>query len=106
MNERLLAWDVMERILWWSEKYPYWPQCIWAAKQDYSHWEQPANRTALAFIQAIVFGMFGLTLKEKRPVFEPHIPEGIGKVKLSNVRVLGETLEYEHAGAEPRNAEA
>jgi hypothetical protein len=103
MNEATLAWDVMERLLWWSEKYPYWPQCIRAAKQDYSHWEQPANRTALAFAQAIVFGMFGLTLKEQCPVFEPHLPEGIGKLKLSNVRVLGATLEYEHADGQPCN---
>jgi hypothetical protein len=88
-------------MLWWPEKYPYWPQCIWAGKQDYSHWEQPANRTALAFAQAIVFGMFGLTLKHKRPVFEPHIPEAMGRVKLSNVRVLDEILEYEHAGEAP-----
>ncbi len=106
MNEVRLAQDVMGRILWWSEKYPYWPQCIWAGKQDYSHWEQPINRTALAFAQAIVFGMFGLSLKEKRPAFEPHIPEGMGKMKLSNVRVLGETLEYEHAGEQPCDADA
>jgi hypothetical protein len=29
---------------------------------------QPANRTALAFAQAIVFGMFGLTIKERLSV--------------------------------------
>ena len=98
MNKSALARDVMSRMLWWSDKYPYWPQCIWAGKQDYSHWEQPSNRTALAFAQAIVFGMFGLTLKENRPAFEPHIPDGTGKMKLSNVRVLDEIVEYEHLG--------
>jgi len=88
-----MAWDVARRMLWLPEKYPYWPQSLWASKTDYSHWEQPINISALVFAQAVVFGMFGLKIVDGEAKFDPQIPEAVGQAHLTNVRVNGRIYE-------------
>ncbi|MCD9025697.1 hypothetical protein [Cohnella silvisoli] len=95
LGEADLGWDVMRRLLWWADAYPYWPQSIWASKPAYSHWEQPIDRSAFAFAQAVVFGMCGLTLEQGKPLFKPQLPDGIGRIHLTNVKVHGQILSFE-----------
>lgn len=89
MNMPELAWDVAKRLFWWADAYPYWPQSLWAGKREYSHWEQPINRSSFAFAQAIVFGMFGLEVKDGQVRFHPQIPSELGDAELSNVKLFG-----------------
>lgn len=92
MGEAEKAWDVTGRILWWSDKYPYWPQAIWAGKQEYSHWETPICKCGVAFAQAILFGMLGMKTENGTVTFDPRIPEAVGSVTLSNVKAFGKTF--------------
>jgi len=83
------AWDAAKRILWWSEKYPYWPQAIWAGKQEYSHWETPICKCGVAFAQAVLYGMLGMKFENGEVSFDAHIPAEITKVELTNVKAFG-----------------
>lgn len=51
-------------------------------------WESVRDQTwsATAFIRSIVFGVFGITLREDRIVFQPCLPADFGTVSLKKIR--------------------
>ena len=80
------AWETAQAVLWWTDKYPYWPQAIFATKDDYSHFERANIVTAFSFAQAIVFGMFGLHVENGRLVQSPNLPVELKGARLTNIR--------------------
>ena len=44
--------------------------------------------TAFSFAQAIVFGLFGLHIKNGRFVQSPNLPEAVKEAKLTNIPLL------------------
>ncbi|MFK4761490.1 MGH1-like glycoside hydrolase domain-containing protein [Microbacterium sp. ZW T5_45] len=56
-----LGWDVLERCLTWSDAFPYFPQEVMTDSLTTPDVEQPVEVAAGAGVQAIVFGVFGLT---------------------------------------------
>ena len=61
--------------------------------------------SATAFIRAIVFGIFGLTLKTDAATFAPCLPNGFGTAKLTGLSLRGLTLDVEICGSGCRVAE-
>lgn len=51
-------------------------------------WESVRDQTwsATAFIRSIVFGVFGITLREEKIEFHPCLPEAFGTVSLTEIR--------------------
>lgn len=51
-------------------------------------WESVRDQTwsATAFIRSIVFGVFGITLREEKIEFHPCLPENFGTVSLTGIR--------------------
>ena len=58
--------------------------------------EQPICHSELAFAQAVVFGMFGLIIKNGKPIFEAKYPKEIGDASISNVIVFSENMEAQY----------
>lgn len=52
-------------------------------------------RSAFAFAQAVVFGMFGLRLEQGEASFHPQLPPELAGSYLSNVRAFGRVYSTE-----------
>lgn len=59
LGERARAEDVLERILWWAESWPYFPQSIRADRRGYCTFDRPNCIAALGGAQALIFGLAG-----------------------------------------------
>ena len=76
------AENVLERILWWGERLPYWGDSLVANNIDYRK-DTPLQNAigAVAGAQCIIFGMFGvevkfngdITINPNPPTFSPEI---------------------------------
>ncbi len=87
--------DILERILWWGKKMPYWGDSIVANHQDYRK-DTPLQCTldGAAVAQCILFGLFGI---QASPNGDLRIkPNGVSFSKWTEIRGLrihGRTLD-------------
>ena len=91
-GNRNAADDLLQRILWWGERVPYWGDSFVANYIGYRN-DTPlqSDFSAIAGAQFIIFGMFGvsvnfngdITINPQPPSFSPEI--GLRALKLRGV---------------------
>ena len=97
-----VAGNLLQRILWWGERLPYWGDSIVANNVDYRR-DTPLQNTigALAGAQAIIFGMFGVQVDvEGRITVNPQPPGFSPEISLKELRLRGRVLDIEVRGKE------
>jgi hypothetical protein len=83
------AEDLLRRILWWGERFPYLPQAIRADRMDYRRDGFSGCIAGMAVPQSIVFGVFGVGFPtESGDVLQinPHRLSFVGTQELENLR--------------------
>jgi len=90
-----VAEDILERILWWGERLPYWGDSIVANHMDYRK-DTPLQNTisAAAAAQSIIFGMLGVTVDPDGTItVNPSVPDFSPELKLTGLKLRGRTLD-------------
>ncbi|HBG25648.1 MAG: hypothetical protein A2Y10_16040 [Planctomycetes bacterium GWF2_41_51] len=90
-----LAEDILERILWWGHKTPYWGDSFVANCVDYRR-DTPLQNTlgALAGAQCIIFGMFGVKPEINGDIVINPLPPAFSlKIELINLRIGGQSID-------------
>lgn len=89
------AADILERILWWGDRMPYWGDSIVANEMDYRR-DTPLQCAldGAAGAQAILFGMFGLRVEpDGTVVFRPQPPAFSPRIALRGLILRGRTFD-------------
>jgi hypothetical protein len=83
------GWDILKRHIRYVDYFPYLPQNprIDAPEQDRS--SMPVQIAAGAGLEAIVFGTFGVKMKEDRLTIKPFNHEDIGEATLKDIHYKG-----------------
>lgn len=84
-----MAEDLLNRILWWGERMPYWGDSIVANNLDYRR-DTPLQNTigSIAGAQCIIFGMFGVQVKpDGAIVVNPHPPAFSPEMSLTGLKI-------------------
>jgi len=86
--------DVLKRILWWG-RFPYIPQAVLAASRDYRHNGRANVISGLSGGQAILNGLLGIRVDDRRVYFRPVNDPIVAGLKLSNLRIRGQRFGLE-----------
>ena len=83
------GWDVLRRNIRYVDHFPYLPQNprIDTPEQDRS--SMPVQISAGAGLEAIVFGTFGIKMKEDKLIIKPYNHEDIKEATLKNIHYKG-----------------
>ena len=88
------AENILQRVLWWGDRLPYWGDSIVADKIDYRH-DTPLQCTidGVDLAQCIIFGMFGVRAEFNGDIrVDPHPPAFAAKIDLDGLRLRGHLL--------------
>jgi hypothetical protein len=98
------AEKILERILWWGQRLPYWGDSIVANQIDYRH-ETPLQCAvdAAAGAQGMIFGMCGIKMEPngdivvnpRPPKFSPQISLKKLKIRGRNIDIIADHRRYE-----------
>jgi hypothetical protein len=89
--------DLLARILWWGERLPYWGDSLCADRIEYRR-DTPyaCALPAAAGAQAIVFGMFGVSVGLDGAIcVDPRPPSFCARVALEGVKIRGAEFDVE-----------
>lgn len=95
------AENVLQRILWWGERMPYWGDSIVAERIDYRK-DTPLQCTidGASVAQCIIFGMFGVRAEFDGSIrIDPHPPTFAAKLELKGIKLRGHVLDITVDGA-------
>jgi hypothetical protein len=87
--------DLLQRILWWGGRVPYWGDSFVANFIGYRE-DTPlqSDFSALAGAQCIIFGMFGVSVNPNGDItINPHTPSFSPQISLQGLRLRGCTLD-------------
>jgi hypothetical protein len=90
-----VAEDILRRILWWTDRLPYWGDSIVANYMDYRK-DTPLQSAmgSAAGAQAIIFGLFGVRVSPAGEVSVNPQPLSFCKnLTLRNLRLRGKVLD-------------
>jgi hypothetical protein len=92
IGERALAWDILNRCTRWTERFPYWPQTIYAdelaLQAHQADW--PLQLSGGGGIQAVVAGVFGVRPRIDGTLeFQPSCEPDLGDARLGGYRFRG-----------------
>lgn len=91
----VLAEDVLQRVLWWGERMPYWGDSIVANNVDYRR-DTPLQNTigAVAGAQMLIFGLFGVSVRPDGAIIvSPRPPSFCRELKLTGLQLRGRRLD-------------
>jgi len=86
-----VAEEVLERILWWGERLPYWGDSQVANNMDYRK-DTPLQCSigAVAGAQCVIFGVFGVAVNPSGDiVVNPQPPAFSPDIRLTGLRIRG-----------------
>jgi hypothetical protein len=89
------AEDILQRILWWGERLPYWSDSLVANAIDYRR-DTPLQNAigAVSGAQAIIFGMFGVSVDfEGNITVNPNPPSYSNSISLTGLQIRGNTID-------------
>ena len=89
------AEDILQRILWWGERLPYWSDSLVANAIDYRK-DTPLQNAigAVSGAQAIIFGMFGVSADfEGNITVNPIPPSYSHSITLTGLQIRGNTID-------------
>jgi len=90
-----IAEDILERILWWGTKVPYWGDSFTADRIGYRG-DTPLQCTigGVAGAQMIIFGMFGVSNMPAGNIrFKPSPPSFYGDISLKGLKMKGKSFD-------------
>jgi hypothetical protein len=93
---------ILQRILWWGERMPYWGDSIVADKIDYRR-DTPLQCTidGATVAQCIIFGLFGVRAELNGDVrIHPQPPSFARQITLRGLRFRGRVLDIAIEGNE------
>ena len=96
------AENLLQRILWWGDRLPYWGDSIVADKIDYRK-DTPLQCTidGATVAQAMIFGMFGVRAEFNGDIrIDPHPPKFAPRIELKGMRMRGRVLDIAVNGSE------
>jgi len=96
------AEDILQRILWWGERMPYWSDSLVANTIDYRK-DTPLQNAigAVSGAQAIIFGMFGVSVDfEGNITVNPVPPTYSNSIALNGLKIRGNTIDITVADGE------
>ncbi|MEI6502161.1 MAG: hypothetical protein WCP21_14190, partial [Armatimonadota bacterium] len=96
------AEDLLQRILWWGERMPYWGDSIVANQIDYRQ-DTPLQNTigAVAGAQMMIFGLLGVSVSPEGEItIDPTPPTFAPELKLTGLRLRGLCLDISVAEGE------
>jgi hypothetical protein len=85
------AEDILDRVLWWADRMPYWSDSIVANNMDYRR-DTPLQNAigSVDAAQSIIFGMFGVSVDpEGRVTVNPIPPSFSPEIKLTGLKIRG-----------------
>ena len=96
LGERATAWDILKRCTRWTERFPYWPQTIYAdelALQPHqANW--PLQLSGGGGVTAVVAGVFGIHPQLDGTLeFQPSCEPDLGEARLSGYHFRGNTYD-------------
>jgi hypothetical protein len=83
------GWDVLKRNIRYVDYFPYFPQNPRTDIPEQDRSSMPLEISAGAGLEAIVFGTFGVDIKEDRLTIRPFNHEDIGEAILKDIRFHG-----------------
>jgi hypothetical protein len=89
------AEDILQRILWWGKRMPYWSDSLLANAIDYRR-DTPLQNAigAVSGAQAIIFGMFGVSVDfEGNITVNPIPPSYCNSIALTDLQIRGNTID-------------
>ena len=90
------AEDLLRRILWWGDRFPYFPQAVRADVMDYRHDGLANSISGLAGAQSVVFGIFGVKyLPDKKLRIQPHALSRVKQQSLEGLMFCGKQVTIE-----------
>jgi hypothetical protein len=95
------AESILSRVLWWGERMPTWGDSFVADRMDYRR-DTPLQNTldALAGVQVVVFGMFGIDAGLDGTItVSPHPPAFASQMSLQGVKIRGVTFDVSVNGS-------
>ncbi len=98
----VVAEDVLQRILWWGTRVPYWGDSFTADHIGYRS-DTPLQCTigGVAGAQMIIFGMFGVSVMPDGNIsFKPSAPSFSRDISLKGLRIMGKTFDVIVTGTE------
>jgi hypothetical protein len=87
--------NLLQRMLWWGERVPYWGDSFVANYIGYRD-DTPlqSDFSSLAGAQCIIFGMFGVSVDFNGNItINPHIPSFSPKISLQGLKIRGCTID-------------
>jgi hypothetical protein len=85
------AEDILNRVLWWADRLPYWSDSIVANNKDYRR-DTPLQNAigSVDAAQSIIFGMFGVCVgPDGRVTVNPVPPSFSPEIKLDSLKIRG-----------------
>lgn len=87
--------EIFGRLKWLGAALPYWGDSQYADRADYRR-DTPlqCDVEGACLAQTVVFGLFGIRIDDALKVsFDPHLPDGVNRMRLSNLRLNGKTFD-------------
>lgn len=91
---------IMERLLWLGGAMPYWGDSQRADIREYRR-DTPlqSDIQGAALAQTMIFGLFGIKVLDDFSVqIKPHLPAGIKRMSLKNIRLAGFVFQISCSG--------
>lgn len=89
------AEEILERVLWWGQRMPYWPDSVVANQIEYRE-DTPLQCAidASSGAQCIVFGMCGAKVElNGNLVLNPHPPSFSPQISLRGLKIRGHSVD-------------
>jgi hypothetical protein len=89
------GWELLKRNMRYVDFFPYLPQNPRTDVPEQDRSSMPLQIAAGAGLEAIVFGVFGISMKENELLIRPFNHEDIGRAVLRNIRFKGHLISIE-----------
>jgi hypothetical protein len=87
-----LGWEILRRHMDYIDYFPYLPQNPRTDVPDQDRSSMPLEIAAGAGMEAIIFGIFGISIEDNVLTIQPNTHEGLGITTLRNFRFRGRSI--------------
>jgi hypothetical protein len=84
-----VGWDVLKRNMRYIDYFPYFPQNPKTDNPEQDRSSMPLEISSGAGIEAIIFGVFGISIDGNQLIIKPNTCEDLGETSLNNFNFRG-----------------